>query len=106
MGGFGTWALALQYPQRFAAIAPICSGVDWTMGFPERAVLLKGTPAWVFHGARDQVVPLAASQHAVEALQACGAEVRFTVYPEADHDSWSETYDNPALYAWFLTHQR
>ena len=26
MGGFGTWSLASMYPERFAAIAPVCGG--------------------------------------------------------------------------------
>ncbi len=106
MGGMGTWALALTYPQRFAAIAPICGAVDWYLGFPARATVLKEMPAWVFHGAKDPVVPLEGAQRAVEALQACGGDVRLTVYPEAEHDSWTETYNNPALYAWLLSHRR
>src|ERR1700756_5414953 len=28
MGGFGTWALAAAYPDKFAAIMPICGGGD------------------------------------------------------------------------------
>ena len=55
---------------------------------------------------RDEVVPLVASQSAVEALKAAGGQVRFTIYPEAGHDSWTETYSNPELYAWFLSHSR
>ena len=42
----------------------------------------------------------------VEALKAAGGDVQFTVYPEAGHDSWTETYNNPELYAWFLEHTR
>jgi predicted peptidase len=26
MGGYGTWSIALQHPERFAAVAPICGG--------------------------------------------------------------------------------
>ena len=26
MGGYGTWDLGLAYPERFAAIVPICGG--------------------------------------------------------------------------------
>lgn len=33
-------------------------------------------------------------------------DVRFTVYSEANHDSWTATYDNPDLYTWFLSHKR
>ena len=104
MGGFGTWHLAVEYPDRFAAIAPICGGGVWAYGFPERVCAIKHLPTWVFHGAKDAVVPLESSEVLVEALQACGGNVRFTVYPEAEHDSWTETYENPELYQWFLSH--
>ena len=101
MGGFGTWSLAMAYPDRFAAIAPICGGGD-----PQLACALKDVPVWAFHGAKDPTVPLEQSEQMVQALEACGGNVRLTVYPEADHDSWPETYANPDLYAWFLSHAR
>jgi dipeptidyl aminopeptidase/acylaminoacyl peptidase len=63
-------------------------------------------PVWAFHGAKDDVVPLRGSEMLVDALQGCGGDVRLTVYPEAGHDSWTETYDNPELYQWFLSHRR
>jgi len=99
MGGFGTWALAMEYPKRFAAIAPICGRGD-----PGKVCVLKDVPAWVFHGAEDQTVPIAGSEDMVRALKDCGGNVKFTVYPEVGHDSWTETYDNPKLYEWFLKH--
>lgn len=101
MGGYGTWALAAKYPQKFAAIAPICGG-----GNPESAASMKSLPVWVFHGAKDPVVRIDQSQRMVDALKAVGNPVKFTVYPDAGHDSWTETYDNPELYQWFLTHRR
>ena len=55
---------------------------------------------------RDPVVPLAAQSLLVEALQRLGGHIRFTVYPEAEHDSWTATYDNPELYAWMLALSR
>lgn len=99
MGGYGTWALATAHPQKFAAIVPICGG-----GIPAKAELIKDVPTWVFHGAKDSVVPIEESKAMVEALKACGGDVRFTIYPEADHDSWTETYNNPELYEWLLEH--
>ncbi|WP_274361427.1 prolyl oligopeptidase family serine peptidase [Paenibacillus thermotolerans] len=100
MGGYGTWTLSIAYPDRFAAIAPICGGEN-----PARAAAtLKNVPIWVFHGAKDNVVPLRESEQMVEALQRVGGNVKFTVYPDADHDSWTETYNNPDLYEWFLKH--
>jgi predicted peptidase len=101
MGGFGTWALATRYPERFAALAPICGGGDRYL-----VSRLKNVPVWVFHGARDPVVPLQSSTDMVDALKRAGGDVQLTVYPEAQHDSWTETYDNPKLYEWFLSHHR
>jgi predicted peptidase len=101
MGGYGAWRLATAYPGRFAAIAPICGGGD-----PEKAGVLRDVPVWVFHGAQDPAVLLSESEKMVDALGACGGNVRFTVYPDAEHDSWTRTYDNPELYEWFLQHTR
>ena len=97
MGGHGTWSLAIAQPNRFAAIAPVCG---WSV--PSIACTIKDIPIWVFHGAKDVVVPIAASEQMVEKLKSCGANVKFTVYPEANHDAWTETYNNEELYKWFL----
>jgi len=101
MGGFGTWDLATQYPQRFAAIAPICGG-----GNPVLARRIKDIPAWVFHGGADRVVPVARSEEMVDALKKAGADVKFTRYEGVDHDSWTRTYANEELYQWMLSHKR
>ena len=35
-----------------------------------------------------------------------GNDVKYTVYPEAGHDSWTATYDNPEFYEWLLKQKR
>jgi predicted peptidase len=101
MGGFGTFAWATARPDRFAAIAPVCGG-----GNPAQAHRLRHLPAWVFHGALDRIVPPELSDLMVAALEEVGADVRYTRYPDAEHDSWTATYANPELYAWMLRHRR
>jgi predicted peptidase len=101
MGGYGTWSLAMAYPDTFAALAPVCGGGD-----PGRVGRIKHLPIWVFHGAKDDIVPFEESESMVKALRRAGNDVRFTVYPDARHDSWTETYNNPRLYEWFLSHRR
>ncbi len=101
MGGFGSWTLASRYPNRFAAVAPICGGGDRYL-----ASRLRNVPVWAFHGEKDPVVPVQASKDMVEALKKAGGDVQLTLYPEAQHDSWTETYNNPKLYEWFLSQRR
>lgn len=106
MGAFGTWHMAVTYPDRFAAIAPICGGNAWMYSVINRLDVIRHLPTWVFHGEKDDVVPVAASKEMVKALAACGGDVRLTTYPDAMHDSWTETYNNPELFTWFLSHSR
>jgi predicted peptidase len=101
MGGFGTWEMAIKYPDKFAAIVPICGGGD-----SSRVSKIKDMPIWVFHGAKDKVVPLSKSEGMVNALNECSGSPKFTIYPDAEHDSWTETYNNQNLYEWFLQHKK
>lgn len=106
MGGYGTWHLAVDYPQRFAAIAPICGGGHWSHEVYERILNIRHLPVWAFHGSRDRVVLPSESRELVKALKKGGGNARLTIYPGVGHDSWTQTYANPALYEWFLSHKR
>jgi predicted peptidase len=110
MGGYGTWSLGLKYPERFAAIAPVCgggSGADVLLAGAATARALRSLAVWAFHGARDTVVPVTESKVMASALRKAGCRrVRLTVYPDAEHDSYTRTYNRPELYQWFLCHRR
>ncbi|MCR2821142.1 prolyl oligopeptidase family serine peptidase [Lederbergia panacisoli] len=101
MGGYGTWDLAKRNPEKFAAAAPICGG-----GSTRQIEQLKDVPVWAFHGAKDDVVPVEESERMVEALSEVGGNVKLTVYPDANHDSWTETYNNPKFYNWLLNQKK
>jgi predicted peptidase len=115
MGGYGTWALAAAYPNKFAAIVPICGGIllpDDSRKQPDsdripylEAAKKIGTklPIWVFHGDADPAVPVAESRLMVEALKAAGANVRYTEYPGVGHNSWDKAYADPELMTWLLS---
>ena len=110
MGGYGTWNLGLAYPEKFAALAPICGGADLInaiLSSREKPQALKTLGVWSFHGEKDPVVPVEESRRMVEALKKIGVpDVKLTIYPEAGHDSWTETYKNPEFYRWLLAHER
>jgi predicted peptidase len=101
MGGFGTWATACQYPDRFAAIAPLAGG-----GEADQAERLKNIPIWAFHGEKDNVVSLESNQKMVDAVRASGGHAEFTVYPGAGHSICDMTYENPLFYEWLLAKRK
>jgi len=106
MGGYAAWSLATEHPERFAAVVPVCGGgntlpVKLASGAKKKALM--DLPIWAFHGAKDTVVDPGESERMVKALKEIGAKnVKLTIYPEAGHDAWTETYNNPELYKWLL----
>src|ERR1051326_2608299 len=109
MGGFGAWSLALEFPERFAAVAPLCGGGNPSFVHSysaNRKAALQSLPFWAFHGDKDTSVALEESERMVNALKKFGCQVKFTVYPGVGHDCWTQTYSNPELYEWFLQHER
>ncbi|NGP45457.1 prolyl oligopeptidase family serine peptidase [Bacillaceae bacterium SIJ1] len=101
MGGYGSWALSAMAPARFAAVIPICGGGDIA-----HASALTSIPIWAFHGAKDDIVPLDRSEAMVEAVQQAGGNATLTIYPDAMHDSWTETYTNADVIQWMLAQKR
>lgn len=108
-------------PRRFAALVPICGGLT---GLPERpgqlvepvaneqdpfpavAGALRHIPSWIFHGARDDVIPPDQSRRMAAALRAAGGEVRYTEFSDAAHNSWDAAYAAPGLWDWVFAQRR
>ena len=101
MGGMGTFEIVRRNPRQFAAAFPICGGA-----VPSTADKLKNVHWWIFHGAKDNVVPISHSEKMVEALKQVNAQVKFTVYPEAGHNSWDLAFADPELFSWLFSHKK
>lgn len=103
MGGYGTWYLGSRFPQRFAALLPICGG-----GKPaEMAPALKNLPIWVFHGDADNAVPVARSREMVEAIKTAGStRIKYSEYPGVGHNSWDRAYGDSEAIAWLFAQKR
>jgi predicted peptidase len=101
MGGYGTWSLAAAYPEKWAAIVPICGGGD-----PAAAVKIKDIPTWVFHGDKDQAVPVERSREMIEAIKAAGGNPKYTEYPGVGHNSWDPAYATPELWTWLAEQKK
>ena len=103
MGGYGTWSLLSKRPDLFAAAVPICGGGIPGLDIPDS---ITDVPIWVFHGEKDRVVPSDESEKMVRAIEAIGGNIKYTLYPDAYHDSWTKTYENDNLYEWLLNHRK
>lgn len=130
MGGYGTWALAADYPGKFAALVPICGGIlgpeqartrsaEDKSPHIEAAKKIGKVPVWIFHGGADDTVPVTESQRMAEAVRtvigqeaihtephamiAELAEVIYTEYPGVGHNSWDKAYAEPDLIRWLLS---
>jgi predicted peptidase len=101
MGGQGTWSLAAAYPERWAAIVPICHGGD-----PKTVGKFKDLACWCFHGDADEVIPVAQSREMIRALKKAGGQPLYHEYPGVGHNAWDLTYANPDLYEWLLLQKR
>lgn len=123
-GGNGTWSLASRYPERFAAIVPVCgfiskfkggtSGVDYPAlapvdaGDPFAFVAKKVAkiPVWIFHGDADKRVPVEESRKMAAALRAIGGNVQYTELPGVEHNAWDPAYARADLIEWMLKQRR
>jgi predicted peptidase len=123
LGAYGTWVLAFEDPERFAAIVSVAGGIVPPNGSRARlseqpptlqaadpyaatAARVKGIPAWLFHGADDPTVPVTESRQIVAALQKAGASPRYTEYEGVGHNSWDRAFADPELAKWLLAQRR
>ena len=111
-------------PERFAALAPVCGAVRPPRA--ERATLfvaavaneadpyaaiarrLHEVPTWIFHGAKDDLVPPEDDRLLAAAFRAAGAkDLRHTEFPDANHNSWDPAYSQtPEFWTWLFAQKR
>lgn len=123
MGGYGSWNIALAEPTRFAALVPVCGAVlpprqsrldlqvdavaGQTNPYTAIAQRLRNVPIWMFHGGLDDLVPPDDDRKLHAAFQQVGAkDVRYTEYPEGNHNAWDATYADAAMWAWLWAQRR
>lgn len=108
-GAIGIWDyIGANGDDIVAAAVPIAGHAEWAI---EEATCgqLASVPIWAFHGALDEVVPVVHIRGPMDEVTDCfrpnPSDWKLTVYPDADHDSWSRTYDLSGvhdIYAWML----
>ncbi len=101
-GGSAAWEMAVQYPDKFAALAVVCGMAP----VPYAHWLDKEMPVWVFHGADDEVIPVGESDAMVSKLKEMGFAVKYDRYEGVGHNSWTKAYANDELYDWMAKQKK
>ena len=122
-GGNGSWYLASQYPDRWAAAIIACgfvfkfTGVASKVEYPalvtnvpdpydEMARRVAGIPIWLFHGDADRSVPVEESRKMFAALKKIGADVQYTELPGVGHNAWDPAFSRADVIGWLLKQRR
>jgi predicted esterase len=101
MGGFGTWSIAMNHPDVFAALAPVAGGVT----NPAAMSKIAHIPQIVIHGDKDPTVPVERSRIMVAMGKKLGVELKFIEVPGGDHGSVVvPTFKD--VFEWFNAHKR
>ena len=124
VGGNGSWLLASQHPERFAAALIVSGFISQYTGkitpivypplFPasepdpygSMAKRVAHLPIWIFHGDSDTAVPVTESRKMYAALKAAGANVQYTELPGVAHDAWTPAYQRADVLEWLLKQHR
>jgi poly(3-hydroxybutyrate) depolymerase len=107
-GAFGAWEYVSEYGnEQVAAAVPIAG--EGRPAWEVAGCDLGNVALWAFHGMADDTVNPKGSVKPLSNLQDCPSpprrEALLTTYPDAGHDSWTDTYKVGAdddIYTWML----
>jgi predicted peptidase len=101
LGGYGTWHVALDYPDMFAAMVPICGGCLDSLDICE----IRNIPIWAFHGKKDNRVAFRETEKLVQRLRECGAPIKFTALENKGHNL-AYVFNDPEVLTWMLAQRK
>jgi len=100
-GGDGTWKIAARYPDRFAAIVPMCSSVDY-----DDVPALTKIPIWCFHNSVDPFRSSGRAASMCRRIKEAGGNVQYTEYGTFGHNCWEQAFSDDEVFKWLLNQRR
>jgi predicted peptidase len=97
VGGTAVWIAAERYPERFAALMPVCG-----RSHPEGIGCYLDKPVWIFHGTDDKIIPVVESRLMYRLIHENGGDARYTEFPNAGHECWDKVYQDEEVIEWLL----
>ncbi len=104
MGAWGTWNMAYQYPNLFAAIVPVAGYVD-RIPMIEKCKIAH-LPTRIFHGLQDSVVDVYYSIKIYNYLKDCNRNIELNILPNVNHDTHKYVYETQEIYDWMLKQRK
>ena len=101
MGGYGAWHLAVDYPDKIAAIIPLCGGCYDSTNICQ----ISKIPVWAFHGAMDKAIPVDETERLVRILLDCNAPIKYSRIENKGHNI-ANIFGNQEIYEWLLEHKK
>ena len=102
MGGWGTFKVVAEYPDRVAAAIAMCGGYTG-----KKVDKLGEVPLWIIHGTSDNVTRLSFSTRIVKELEETGhsSRLRCTWLEGQGHSILARTFLLQDTYDWLLQHR-
>ncbi len=94
-GGVAVWQLGAKYPNRFAALAPLCAYSDY-----DDVPKLTKYPIWAVHNGTDPFVPAGNTHEMTKRINDAGGNARKTIFSAFGHDCWDAAYADETFVAW------
>lgn len=101
MGGYGAWQVAVDYPDKFAAVIPLCGGLNDST----QVCKINRIPVWTFHGTKDDIISIQETESLVRGLRQCKGKVKFTRLENEGH-SIAYLYERKNIYRWMLAQKK
>ncbi len=101
MGASGSYDLLIRRPELFAAAIPVCGAADI-----DKVSVWKHIPVWIFHGRRDDVVPVYYSRNVHSKLKSLHVDSKFTEYKTLKHNCWDQAFYQPETLEWLFSQKK
>lgn len=98
LGAAGAWQIVSRHPARFAGLI----AVSGRLGPGHDLNALARVPTWVFHGRRDDKLPVTELEPELTQLRLRDADLRYTLYPQGDHFIADQAFSERGLQEWIL----
>ena len=116
-GGFTAFQMAFMYPERFAALVPVATGIDLSVVrggarsghdsvYSAVARRIKNVPVWIFHGELDEELGVKDVRRIAQIFKETGVDVHYTEFEKSPHSIFTRPWQTPELLPWLLAQQR